>query len=199
MNMKEFLNLINNNIYIIMFLTTIFDHSGIAVGILSAGIFISIGNANFMISLAILSMSLIISDLIFMLFGRYLADKYSIRKNYFSKIYKFNIKLLSKGSNILNQEQLNFYIFGKFVPYVGKFVPLFMGYQYYSNIINITKLIIGNTIYIITFLLLGMFFGNIVIKYSFTISIILLILFCIIYKFGIESKKRTEIKGNISK
>lgn len=193
--MEEILNLINNNIYIIMFLTTIFDHSGIAVGILSAGIFISIGNANFMISLTVLSMSLLISDFIFMLFGRYLAEKYSIRKNYFSKIYKFNIKLLAKGSNVLNQKQLNFYMFGKFIPYIGKFLPLFMGYQYYLDIINITKLIIGNTIYVITFLLIGMFLGNIVIKYSFIISVILLILFCIIYKISIEYNKKIKIKG----
>lgn len=191
--MKEFFYLISNNIYIIMFLATIFDHSGVALGILSSGIFVSIGNANFMICFLVLSMSLLISDFIFMLFGRYLADRYSIRKNYFSKFYKFNIKLLSNGSKILNQEKLNLYIFGKFIPYVGKFVPLFMGYQYYLSIKNIIKLIIGNTIYIVTFLLLGMFFGKVIIKNSFIISMIMILLFCIFYKISIELNKSNKI------
>ena len=186
--------LFNNYGYLIIFIGTLIDHSGIPLFIVFAGVLQSRSN-NFLIQayLACL-LSLELSDIISLYIGKYFRqkDKYSLNnRDYYKKYYsssftKIVSKILNVGVNFYNKSKGIIYIFNKWFPMVGKYFPIFIGYKENFLFKQFLILIIGNIIYITFFYCIGYVFGLSIKEYSILFAVTSAIIFLIIYFLSIK-------------
>ena len=186
--------LFNNYGYLIIFIGTLIDHSGIPLFIVFAGVLQSRSN-NFLIQayLACL-LSLELSDIISLYIGKYFRqkDKYSLNnRDYYKKYYsssftKIVSKILNVGAEFYNKSKGIICIFNKWFPTVGKYFPIFIGYKENFLFKQFLILIIGNIIYITFFYCIGYVFGLSIKEYSTLFTVISAVVFLIIYFLSIN-------------
>lgn len=186
--------LFNNYGYLIIFIGTLIDHSGIPLFIVFAGVLQSRSNDFLIQAYLACLLSLELSDIISLYIGKYFRqkDKYSLNnRDYYKKYYsssftKIVSKILNVGANFYNKSKVIIYIFNKWFPMVGKYFPIFIGYKENFLFKQFLILIIGNIIYITFFYCIGYVFGLSIKEYSILFAVTSAIIFLIIYFLSIK-------------
>lgn len=194
--MSDIAKVISDNIYWVIFISALLDHNGVSIPIVTVGMFNFTGTVRIISLFLVMNASLLLVDAVLLVFGTYFRKRDQQFQNLAYKspstISSLEKKILYFGRSLLKREAILFYLFGKFIPFIGKFLPFFMGYKEGWNKWNLAFLFIGNNIYILTFYLLGIFFGRMVVKYSVLTAILLFLLFIIIYTLLVRYRKPLE-------
>ncbi|WP_075980220.1 hypothetical protein [Bacillus massilinigeriensis] len=194
--MSDIAKVISDNIYWVIFISALLDHNGVSIPIVTVGMFNFTGTVRIISLFLVMNASLLLVDAVLLVFGTYFRKRDQQFQNLAYKspsiISSLEKKILYFGRSLLKREAILFYLFGKFIPFIGKFLPFFMGYKEGWNKRNLAFLFIGNNIYILTFYLLGIFFGRMVVKYSVLTAILLFLLFIIIYTLLVRYRKPLE-------
>lgn len=194
--------LFNNYGYLIIFIGTLIDHSGIPLFIVFAGVLQSRSNDFLIQAYLACLLSLELSDIISLYIGKYFRqkDKYSLNnRDYYKKYYsssftKIVSKILNVGAEFYNKSKGIIYIFNKWFPTVGKYFPIFIGYKEEFLFKQFLILIIGNIIYITFFYCIGYMFGLSIKKYSALFTIVSVIIFLIVYFLSIKILSKLKSK-----
>ena len=172
----------NLNVYIMLFFLTLLDSTGIPAGIITNGVLFSLNEVNLIGGLLVINISMIILDFITIAFGKWVGYYYKKNSQRSSKLYKMSNKMILKGTEIMDRQTNYFYLVGKFIPCIGKVVPMFMGYKSDFNKKSFGYLFLGNLIYSVVFSIIGAILGDIFLEYSIYVSGVIFILFCLGYK-----------------
>ncbi|MFB8422081.1 hypothetical protein [Priestia megaterium] len=193
--MSGIINSISENIYWFVFLATLLDHSGLPIPIVTAGTLVAVGKAKVLSLIVIMNTSLALADLIFIRMGIYFKKRHTNR-NRFSLFSSLERKAIIFTEVMLSRKTSLFYLFGKFIPYIGKFLPLFMGYKDGINKKSLLLLLVGNNIYICTFYFLGVLFGKTLMEYSIFTTLSFLFIFLLIYITVVNFEKSSWKKDH---
>ncbi|MGY2611942.1 hypothetical protein [Bacillus pretiosus] len=188
--LENIMDVINGNKYLFLFIFTILDHSGIPVPIITVGMFFHVGKISFIPAFLIMNASLLVMDVCLIYLGIYLKKRHTNKRIYPSVFLNIEKRIIRFGDNIVKKESIVSFLFGKFVPYVGKFFPIYIGYKSDIQKRDIFLLFAGNNIYIVTFIAIGMVFGNILISYSAIGAIVCFVGFVGIYSITFKLKNR---------
>lgn len=168
--------------YAILF-TIIFCETGLVVApilpgdslLFAAGTFAAKGDFDVKLLVPLLTIAAILGDALNYSVGRYLGPKV-LQEN--SRIFKK--EYLEKTQRFYEKYGGKTIIFARFVPIVRTFAPFLAGvgkmkYSYFA-----TYNVIGGIIWIVLFVLAGLFFGNIpAVKHNFTLVIMAIIVLSI--------------------
>ena len=185
--------LFNTYGYLIIFIGTVIDHSGIPLFIVFAGVLQSRNDGFLLPAYLACLLALELTDILALFIGKYLKFKIKsdTNTNYYSKYYKSTFtnlvfKILNIGAEFYNKSKGIIYILNKWFPAVGKYLPVFIGYKEEKIFKQFLNLIIGNILYITSFYLIGYFFGLSIQNYSKMFSILSIILFFVIYFISVK-------------
>ena len=158
--------------YLVVFLGTILDHSGVPLFIVLGGILLANNKVKIDILVLVILTSMYLTNLLLCVIGYNLRKKDNKNRNlYFNTLEN---KILNIGSKYYTENELFFLMFGKIIPIIGKYTPVFIGI--YSK--NVKKSIIicfwGDIFYLFIFLIPSFYFGELIKKESKIISIFLL-------------------------
>lgn len=182
------LNLINSYPYLILFVGSILDHSGVPMFSVVAAILythkkISLINT---FSLIIFSYTLV-DSILFFIGKKYLKDRLSDHR----LIKTMDILILEKGLKAYSRSKNSFYFFSKLIPAFGKYSPIFSGVSDENFIKVISKYLVGNITYFLLFFFPSMYIGEKIQKNSKIIAILMFVVFVVIYKVGERRIKKT--------
>lgn len=179
--MEKLLFYINEYPYLILLIGSILDQSGIPMFTVMGGVLYAKGNVNFLPAFFIILFSYSSTDILLIFLGKLLVKKNLILKKD-NKIKTLDINLLEKSYNIYKKNKNAFYYFSKMIPTLGKYTPIFSGFEKENIIKSSLKYLIGNIIYIFIFFIPSIYIGEYIKQESLKVGVILLILFLIFYK-----------------
>jgi len=196
--------LFNTYGYWIIFIGTVIDHSGIPLFIVFAGVLQSKNDGFLLPAYLACLLALELTDILALLIGKYFKYKVkfeTINKNNYSKYYKSYFtgiisKILNTGAEFYNKSKGIVYILNKWLPAVGKYLPVFIGYQEEKIFKQFLILIIGNILYITFFYFIGYFFGLSIQSYSKMFSFVSVIIFLFVYFVSVKLLNNSKKIGD---
>lgn len=195
--MDKAFELISNYGYLIVFLGTMLDQSGIPIFIIVGAVIAQAGNLNHFLVFVLAYSALISTDILFIYLGSYLRNITKLNTQN-SKVIGVLKKVLIRIVGLFLNNRIVFYIFSKFVPLIGKYIPVLVGYSDESKRESILYFALGNILYCVTFYFSALFLFNMFVEYSKIISICLLIIFLVIY-FSTSKKAKDRIRNSLDK
>ncbi|WP_408956441.1 DedA family protein [Natroniella sp. ANB-PHB2] len=192
----ELIRLIFEYGYIIIFLGTLINYSGIPVFIVLAGLLYSTGKLDLQLTVLSFLIALVIIDLLLFKVGKYFADRQS-RYLFKAGVKGFFYKLLLKGSRFFLSNQTIFYLFSKLIPILGKYTPVIAGYTDKPFLKAMVMFFIGDCIYSFSFFISAFFIGELILEYSLIVGLLNAGVFFLIYTiFYLVNKRRVKKKIN---
>lgn len=182
--------------YWLIFVGTILDHSGIPMLIVFGGVMAAQGNLDILGGFIVCLLALQICDIILLFFGRYLLKIYRQQSLFQRTKGNLSKTILDKGVNIFEQAEIICYLLSKWLPAIGKYFPVIIGYGQKNFFSSLIFLLVGNILYTLSFYLGGYWIGISLVTYSKTIAFSSVILFIVLY-FCIKHiiKSKIEVKG----
>lgn len=179
-SLESFFNLYG---YWIVFFGTIIDHSGIPLFIVFAGAISSSINSNIFYGFLVALLALEFCDISLFVIGQYLKKHYNNENKFLSDTVtrSFIKKILNSGSILCSQSKNIVLVFNKWLPGVGKYLPIFIAYKEGISLKNIFILLIGNIIYATSFFVIGHYIGMVFMKHSKISSLIITIILILIF------------------
>lgn len=179
--MDFILKFINTYPYLVLFVGSTIDHSGIPFFTVLAGILFASSNIELMPAMATIIFAFLLNDLIFILIGFFYFKK-RIEKSRYNPFKTVDISILEKGLALYIKSKSSFYYFSKIIPGIGKYAPIFSGICDINLKISLFKYVIGSFIYFLIFFIPSIFIGEQLQKNSKLYGVLFLILFIVIYK-----------------
>ena len=124
--MEYILKFINSYPYLVLFVGSTIDHSGVPFFTILAGILFATSSVDFLPAMLAIMFAFALNDLIFILLGAFYF-KNRIEKNIGNHFKTIDIVILEKGLNLYKKSKNSFYYFSKIIPGVGKYSPIFTG------------------------------------------------------------------------
>ncbi len=179
--MEYILKFINSYPYLVLFVGSTIDHSGVPFFTILAGILFATSSVDFLPAMLAIMFAFALNDLIFILLGAFYFKK-RIEKNKGNHFKTIDIVILEKGLNLYKKSKNSFYYFSKIIPGVGKYSPIFTGIFDTNLKLSFLKYVLGSFIYFILFFIPSMFIGEQLKQTSKIFGLFLLIIFIVIYK-----------------
>ncbi|WP_448522548.1 hypothetical protein [Pseudothermotoga sp.] len=181
---------------LLVFVGVLLDHVGVPVLLVASVSSMADAREKFFLILLSAMFALLLTDLVTLYLGKYLKKvaerpKTSLLPNV--KSFLWFEKIMNEASNALLEPGSWTVIFAKFMPAVGKFVPLFLGYSGFSTK-NLALLLLGDLIYALTYIVLSYRFGEAIRQRQFFIVVVLVGLFVLLYFLSHLSSKRRSVK-----
>lgn len=190
--MEFILKFINTYPYLVLFVGSTIDHSGIPFFTVLAGILFASSSIELIPAMITIIFAFLLNDLIFILVG-VLYFKKRIEKNTYNLFKTIDITILEKGLALYKRSKNSFYYFSKIIPGIGKYSPILSGISDLNLKISLLKYIIGSFIYFIIFFVPSIFIGDQLQKNSKLYGVLLLISFMGIYKvFEFMAKRKMD-------
>ena len=181
--MEKLLFYIDEYPYLILLIGSILDQSGIPMFTVMGGMLYAKGVVNFLPTFLTILFSFSSTDVLLIFLGKFLIERNLVfKKN--KKIKTLDINLLEKSYDIHKKNKNVFYYFSKMIPTLGKYTPIFSGFEKENIIKSSLKYTIGDIIYIFIFFIPSIYIGEYIKQESLKIGIILLALFLILYKIS---------------
>lgn len=190
--MEYILKFINTYPYLVLFIGSIIDHSGIPFFTILAGILFASSTIEFIPTALSIMVAYILNDIVFVLIGfSYFKKRIEANK---STVFKtVDISILEKGLAFYVKSKNSFYFFSKLIPGIGKYAPIFTGIVDKKLKLSLLKYFIGSTIYFILFFVPSIYIGEQLKKNSKVLGILFLVIFIGIYKvFEILTKRKMK-------
>ncbi len=180
--------------YLIIFLGTLINYSGIPVFIVLAALLHIRANLDLRLTILSFLTALLLADILLFKIGEFFSSRDLNRPNR-TKFKKFSYAMLKNGTKLFLSNQLVFYLFSKLFPIVGKYTPIFVGYVGKDFTKSIRLFFIGDCLYGISFFVLALFIGEVLLSYSRVVALLSGGVFLLIYAiFYFLSKKRIKDK-----
>lgn len=182
--------------YLALFVSTLLDHVGVPVPLIVTVVLLRNQKIQIIVSFFVVLCALIFSDLVTFYFGKYFNKIASKNKDsVFAKAGSPNAfqKVLNIISRTVLMPGLWIILFNKFIPIVGKYIPLMMGYNKHSFKKCLILFLFANTFYALFYVTTAYYFGEAIKNGQTLLSIFFLSLFACIYLLTyIVSKKKNE-------
>lgn len=183
--------------YFTIFFSTLLDHTGVPVPLIAAIVIMRNQKIEIFVSLLTVICALILSDLVTFYFGRYfykvaLKSKSSYLMNVSSpRVFQ---KIFEKASSIALRPGIWIVIFNKFIPLIGKYMPLAIGYSNEGSFCNYMALfVIADAFYAGFYVLSSYYFGEAIkngqVWLSMTFAGLFLAIYFITYIFSKKAKR----------
>lgn len=188
--MDYILKFINTSPYLVLFIGSTIDHSGIPFFTILAGVLFASSTIDLIPAVSAIIFAYLINDLIFILLGRlYFKKRIETYKNNLFKT--IDVSILEKGLSLYMKSKNTFYYFSKIIPGVGKYAPILTGIEDKNLKVSLLKYMVGNILYYILFFVPSIYIGEQLKRNSKIYGIVLLIAFIGIYKvFEYFAKKK---------
>lgn len=185
---EHLLNFINSYPYLILFVGSILDHSGVPIFSVVAAILYTDKKIDLTNTFSLIVFSYTLVDSILFFIGKkYLKDRLSA----YRLIKTIDIIILEKGLKAYSRSKNSFYFFSKLIPVFGKYSSIFSGISDEAFSKVIFKYLVGNIIYFLLFFFPSMYIGEKIQKNSKVIAILMFVVFVVVYKVGERRIKKT--------